>query len=214
MKLTCNTALATFLLAASSDAANIIANSLASSPDGTSPAKQVVSSAGAALPVNSLVRVGFFNDPAVNIAILAGDDFAAIDALFTPLGENPNSAADGTTGPIRINATGQYGGSIQNVASAYAPENTPLYVWVLNQSTADANATEWAIFRDATWRMPNEIGSLNLLTWQIDEPSEVIRGTLNTASNQIRLAPAQSIPEPGAAALALAAMVVLRRRRR
>ncbi len=218
MKSAFSITLSTLILASAAEGANIIANSLANS--GADLAKQVVSSEGANLPEGSLVRVGYFDTSRGDVADLTGNDFSAIDIMFVALGEDATWDADGTTGPIRINATGQFGGSIQNVANSYAPQDRELYLWVLNipnPSTAGPDTQwEWAIFRDASWVVPNDIGSINLVTWQINEADEVIKGTLDLGNNQIRLAviPEAVIPEPGMAAFCLAATSCLLRRRK
>jgi PEP-CTERM motif len=199
------------LLPMSAQAANVVANSLASGPGGNPPPRQVTSSLGSDLPTGALVRVGFFNNAAANMAVLTGNDFNAINSLFLPLGEDAGSTADGTTGPIRVNANGDIGGSITNIDNAYMAAGNPLWLWVLNSAATSPTPSEWAIFRDSTWMMPSGIGSINLQTWQIDSAGEVLRGALSGA-NQIRLQ--QAIPEPGSLGLAGVALLGLVRRRR
>ena len=115
------------LLTPAAQSANVLANSLASGPGGTPPARDVVSTTGANLATGSLVRVGYFNNAQGNMAILTGNNFAAINNLFLSLGEDSGSAADGETGPITIAASGDIAGSIANVDNAYMPAGRELY---------------------------------------------------------------------------------------
>jgi hypothetical protein len=203
------------LLPASAHAANVVANSLASGPGGNPPARRVTTALGTHLPTGSLVRVGFFSNASANMAVLMGTDFNATNSLFLPLGEDAGSSADGTTGPIRANANGDFGGAIVNIDNAYMPAGSPLWLWVLNSPIANDSANEWVIFRDSSWIMPSGIGSINLATWQIDSEDEVVCGEL--LPNEIRmpnLLYLSCIPEPDSLALALLALVVMRRRRR
>jgi PEP-CTERM motif len=195
-----------------SHGANVVITSLAAGPGGEA-AKQVVTSANANVPQGSIVRVGHFDLTSVggSTAILTVGLFPALEAIFTPLGENAGSAADGTSGPVVVNAAGGIGGSIQNVDNAFMPAGRALYAWVFAQPTPNAAATQWTIFRDSTWLMPAGIGSINLQTWQIDQASEVFRGTLDLGANRIAMA---VIPEPGSALLGMIGLVVAWRRRR
>jgi hypothetical protein len=181
--------------------------------------------AGSPLPTGSVVRVGFFNDPVADIAIISGTDFSAIDQKFNSLGEGvvPNSGSV-SAGALAIGANaGRFSFTVQNVQQSYLPAGKQMFYWVFNSSTA-STATQWALFTNddtsgggSPWlsvlentEVPGS-GDLSLAVQQarVDDASDVITGTLN--ADQLRLA---VIPEPSLAALCLSAGALLFRRRR
>jgi hypothetical protein len=193
----------------------------------------LTSSTGTPLQDGSAIRVGFFNDPAVNAAILTGTDFTAINALFKPIGEG--QAGGGTlsagvlasatlpllgTDPL-VSGPGRFSFSVGGITQTYAPQNTPIYFWVFNDAVP-AQATEWAIFTNddsanggTPWLVPfddpNLGGSTTLAvtTTRVDDVTDVITGSLD--GGQLRL---EAVPEPSLAALCLTATSLLFRRRR
>lgn len=184
--------------------------------------RQFVDSSGTPLADGNAVRVGFFNDAAANIQIISGNDFDAINALFKPLGEGAAGAGTVAAGSLATRTQGTPGRltyQIEGVTQSYLPAGTQLYVWVFNNANPAA-ATQWAIFTnndDNPWVAavdnPDVPGSGNLsLPIQnsiIDDANDVLKGSLS--AGQIRLS---QVPEPGMAALCLAALTLAARRRR
>jgi|GEM_PF-2530649 len=194
----------------------------------------LASSTGVELPSGSAIRVGLFNDPVTNAVILQGNNFASIDALFTPIGEG-DAGGGNVVNPLSINATpGRFSFSVLNITQAYLQAGLPLYYWAFNNANP-AQATEWAIFTNddsanagTPWVVPvddpNTGGSrtLTVTTANIDDASDLVRGTYGTSTTPplipgdpallaIRLSP---IPEPSLAALCLTATGLWFRRRR
>ena len=163
---------------------------------------------------NSSLRIGTFsvvpNDPA-----LTGTDFAALDALFTPLGtENVDAGSGNTSASLQNPYTtpGVHGGAVTGVTTTFLSPNTALYLWIFNNNDPSA-AGEWGIFHDPAWVAPNDLGSVNLATFQINQASDAITGRHNIGDGAIQLA---VVPEPSTSLFALfsAGLLVLRRRRR
>ena len=185
--------------------------------------RQFVDSTGTLLPDGNAVRVGFFNDVSANIHIISGNDFNSINALFRPLAEGAAGAGTVTTGSLATRTQGTSSGRltyvIDGVTQSYLPAGTQLYVWVFNNANPAA-ATQWAIFTnndDSPWVAavdnPDVPGSgdlsLPIQNSIIDDADDVLKGSLS--AGQVRLAP---VPEPGMAALCLAALTLAVRRRR
>jgi hypothetical protein len=192
-------------------AANVAVSTLA----GGVAAKKIVTSTGANLPENSLIRVGNFNLPGGDTTILEIGLFPELNAIFKPIGEDPVLATDGTTGPIRANVTGDVPFlSINGVDDSWfptpaSPATLPLYIWAFATPAPDATTTDFAIFRDDTWNMPLGLNAINLQTQQITDATEVFRGTLDLAGGRIVL-----VPEPASALLGLIGLGLTLRRRR
>lgn len=212
----------TFALAAVSQGAITIAgNNLGGS------GRILADAAGTPLPVGSLIRLGFFNDPVADAAVIASTNFSAIDAIFKSLGEglvNSGTVATGSLtmgAPVSAPVAGRFSFSIQNVQQSYLPQDKLMFYWIFNSSSA-ASASEWAIFTNddssgggAPWLskfddpgIPGS-GDLSLAAQQlrVDDASDVITGTI--VGDQLR-----TIPEPSLAALGLTATALLFRRRR
>lgn len=207
--------------AASQAAISVFGNNLGS----VANARLLADASGTLLPTGSAIRVGFFNDPVADIAIISGTNFSAIDAKFKSLGEGvvPNSGTV-ATGALAVGAAaGRFSFEIQSIQQSYLPAGKQMYYWVFNSASA-ASATQWALFtNDDTsgggqpWvsvledpGVPSS-GDLQLAVQQarVDDASDVVTGTLN--GGQLRLA---VIPEPSLAALCLSAGALLFRRRR
>jgi len=206
----------TFLLAGNLFGTNIlVTDSVAVGPD---PARNFVTSSGATLPVGSIVRLGFFDDPTGNNSIITSSNLAAINAIFQPLGTEAGNPAFGS-GSLTINAAGIIGS--QTITGVQVdpnplngvPTGTQLFLWVFNAPTA-ASASEWGIFaaNDTSWLAPaNSLANISLGTFQLDDPSEILTGQLS--GDQLRL---EAVPEPSAAILLAsfgAALGLIRRRR-
>ena len=185
----------------------------------------LASSSGAELPTGSAIRVGFFNDPVSNTAILAGSDYGAINAIFKPIGEGQVGGGTVSTGALSVNATpGRFSFAVNSITQTYAPQNTPIYFWVFNDAVPAA-ATEWAIFTNddssnsgSPWIVPfddPDLGgsiTMSVITTRVDDASDLVSGTFGVSAGgfpQIR-----TVPEPGLAALCLTAIPLFLRRRR
>ena len=207
------------LTAASQGAISIAGNNLGGS------GRVLADASGSALPTGSAVRIGFFNDPVADIAIISGTDFSAIDAKFKSIGEGvvPNSGTVSAGAlAIGVNA-GRFSFTVQDVQQSYLPAGKQMFYWVFNSSTP-STATQWALFTNddssgggSPWVSVQEdtqvpgSGDLSLAVQQlrVDDASDVITGTIS--ADQLRLA---VIPEPSLAALCLSAGALLFRRRR
>lgn len=180
--------------------------------------------AGTPLPAGSLVRVGFFNDPVADIAVISGTDFSSIDQLFKSLGEGVVNSGTVTEGALAVTASGRFSFTVSGAEQSYLPPDKLMFLWVFNASSA-ASATQWALFTnddsndgDLPWLSKLDIPAvptsgdvvLPASQAQVDDASDVITGSI--VGNQLRL---EVIPEPSLAALCLSAAgaLVLRRRR-
>ena len=181
--------------------------------------KQYTSSTGALLS-GDLGTIGTFDTSGSNLLTLqTSNDFATVNALFKPLGENAGVGSGSETGVgqtagtgLKINntpTTGDIFAQLTGATNTYVAQNTLLYAWVFNASTTGA-ATEWGIFTATTgWNMPNDVGSETLGS---EEVNSIIRGS--STSTTLRLA--NVVPEPSVASLSLvgALLGLVRRRRR
>ncbi len=186
-------------------AVSIVSNSLAGG-------KKVVSSGASDLPAGSVVRVGFITDPLGNDAILRGGNFAALNAIFTPLGTENSTAGSGTGAfVIGTPTAGNWASTINGVENSYVPVGTQLYLWVLNNSVP-ANATEWGLYADPLWKMPDGTlvaNQISITTSSIDSAAEVFRGSNNGATLGT-----MPVPEPSTAILLVGASSLFFARRR
>ena len=179
-------------------------------------------STGDLLQFGDCIRIGTFNTTGGNLAILQNsNDYAAINALFNPLGEG--NAFSGTVTQVNnsgsfltINdffGTGNVLGQIANIEASYIAAGTQLFAWVFDSALPE-NATQWGIYSSSTgWNFPNGLGSETLASFEIDT---VIRGATTggtTSSDRLSLAP---VPEPAGLFLILltGAMMFVRRSRR
>ncbi|MBL9146848.1 MAG: PEP-CTERM sorting domain-containing protein [Verrucomicrobiaceae bacterium] len=172
------------------------------------------------LTAGSVIRVGYFNwtDLVTRNVLATSNNYAELDALFTPLGESrPNGGSVLQTGApgqnIVINdqfEAGHVFGQITGIESTYLPTNTDLVLWVFNSSTA-STASEWGIFTTSSgWEFPAALGSQTLASIEVEE-ANIIRGSFNSTSNHLRLS---VVPEPSGLLLLLSTALVVRRRRR
>ena len=180
-------------------------------------------SGGSLLAMGSAVRVGLFDLSGGNLTtIQTSNDYFAVNALFTPLGENggvtgasaqPNNAS---TTMLMINdffGAGNILGQIGNIESAYLAAGRQLFAWVFN-TAAPESASEWGIFSATTgWNSPSTLGSETLATSEIDT---ILRGSTTgglTTSDRLSLSP---VPEPGSLLLVIGSALAfsLRRSRR
>ena len=175
---------------------------------------------GAPLNTPNIIRVGYFDDPAANAAVLSSSNFSAIDALFKPVGEGLTNGGTATT----ITATnGLFAFSVATILQSYLPVGKLMFLWAFNAATP-ATATQWALFTNddtsgggSPWLSPLEDAgipgsgdmTLSMQVDRVNDASDVIKGSLS--GNQLRLAP---IPEPSLLALLLTALPLLARRRR
>ena len=175
---------------------------------------------GAPLNTPNIIRVGYFDDPAANAAVLSSSNFSAIDALFKPVGEGLTNGGTATT----ITASnGLFAFNIANILQSYLPVGKLMFLWAFNAATP-ATATQWALFTNddtsgggSPWLSPLEDAgipgsgdmTLSVQVDRVNDASDVIKGSLS--GNQLRLAP---IPEPSLLALLLTALPLLARRRR
>lgn len=172
------------------------------------------------LTAGSVIRVGYFNwtDLVTRNVLATSNNYAELDALFTPLGESrPNGGSVLQTGAPGQNLVindqfeaGHVFGQIRDIESTYLPTNTDLVVWVFNSSTA-STASEWGIFTTSSgWEFPAALGSQTLASIEVEE-ANIIRGSFNSTSNHLRLS---VVPEPSGLLLLLSTALVVRRRRR
>jgi hypothetical protein len=174
-----------------------------------------VTSTGTDLALGNVVRVGTFDISGGTGLLTSSNDFAALNAIFTPLAEgraNGGTATGANISPqnVSINNTGTTGNvfsQITGVAGNYIPQGTQLYVWVFNNSNPAA-ASEWGIFSSTNvlWDFPPDLGSATLSSGTADV---VYRGTLQGGA--LRLA---AIPEPSSFALLALGLACFTRRRR
>jgi hypothetical protein len=182
----------------------------------------LASTSGTTLPTGTRIRVGFFNNPSGNAAIISGNDFAAIDAIFNPLGEGDVGGGTVSTGSLAIGATaGRFSYEISGITQAYLAAGVPLYYWVLNSNQIAAGNGQWAIFSNndsnnggTPWVAPVDDpvlgGSIPLAVTnlRIDDADDIARGAV--AGTQLRL----EVPEPTSLSfLGLGLLALFRRRR-
>ncbi|MFN0130164.1 MAG: PEP-CTERM sorting domain-containing protein [Verrucomicrobiales bacterium] len=214
-------AISLFTLTCSSDAAiSVTGNNLGGS------GRILADAAGTPLPAGSLIRVGFFNDPVADIAVISGTDFSSIDQLFKSLGEGVANSGTLTDGSLAagVPTAGRFSFTISGAEQSYLPPNKLMFLWVFNASSA-ASATQWALITnndsndgDLPWLSKvDDVGipgsgnlSLPMQQAQVDDASDVVTGSI--VGNQLRL---EVVPEPSLAALCLSATgaLLLRRRR-
>ena len=179
-------------------------------------------SAGDLITLGSCIRIGVFDTSGANLTTLqTSNDYFAINALFTPLGESGGDSGTvtqfGNSGSVLIIndlfGTGNVLGQIANIDSAYLPAGQQLYAWVFNSSTP-LGSEQWGIYTSTTgWNFPEALGSETLSTFEIDT---IIRGSTTgglTTSDRLSLSP---VPEPAGSLLILATGLIyhLRRTRR
>jgi len=175
-----------------------------------------MTSGEALLPVGALVRIGKFDiSTGPNLTtIQTGNDFGAVDALFTPLAESIANAgvvaqASNPGDTLIINDfSGERGnivGQIHSIQAGYAvAPGDRLFAWVFDTSDP-LTATEWGIFSadSGDWDMPSDLGTETLATGEIDSVgTEVFRGSIVAGSGNLLLSP---VPEPSIAAMLLSA---------
>jgi len=174
---------------------------------------------GDLLAMGSSIRIGRFDTSGGNFGLLqTSNDYAAVSALFNPLGEG--SIASGivtqalnTGSLLMVNdffGTGNVLGQIANIDSAFLATGTQLYAWVFN-TAVPSNATEWGIYTSSSgWNFPSGLGAETLATFEIDS---VLRGGTTggmTSADRFSLSP---VPEPTGLFLLLCAGFALGFRR-
>lgn len=193
--------------------------------------RTITSSTGTAVVTGS-IRIGYFANIVGSDSVMRGGDYAALNAIFIPLGEVGSDATGGDVtspvvagnNPIPIGATaGKYTGQITGIKNSYLPTGTRLFILASNSLDPKSSApTEWALVSDAAWVAPlddvNLGGSITLSlnnTNINDANADVWRGTIGT-SGVLNLAAATPIPEPTIASLmlVLGGLTVSTRRRR
>lgn len=195
--------------------------------------RQILTSTGALLTGGS-VRIGYFANIGASDSVMRGGDWAALNALFIPLGE---SAANPTRGDVTTPATagdlpipvpsgaspGRYSGQITGITSAGLPLGTRLFILVSNSSNPAVGApSEWALVSEAAWVAPFDdpftggSATLALNATNIDSvANDVWRGNISTtgaSANFLTLAVA--VPEPTSLVICAFLSVGLLRRRR
>lgn len=172
---------------------------------------QYADALGGLLPSGSVIRVGVFDlsAPGNYTLLQTSNDYAALNALFTPLAEGlPNSGTIFEAGApgqqLVINdmfGAGDVFGQIINIEDNYF-QNTPnLYAWVFNNANPSA-ATQWGIFTATNgWAFPMNPGSETLATFEVDT---VVRGANTGAFLQL-----SQVPEPGTILLVIIGVAFL-----
>lgn len=181
---------------------------------------------GTLLSFGSAVRVGYFDlsSPSVVNTLQTSDLYAVVNALFTPLAESVTDAGTvlqaGNLGQQLIindsfGSTGHLFGQVENIESTYLAKDARLSVWVFNNADPSL-ATEWGIFSAVSgWEFPAALGSQTLATFEItNAATEVVRGSYDGGSQQLRLDAISNVPEPGSLTLLVIAGFVAQRRRR
>jgi hypothetical protein len=186
----------------------------------------ILSSSGTKLAAGSSVRIGSI--PSVDLAAFqSSNSYSTLNSFFTPIGEGTLPSVSGTlseTGtPVGnsntmfvnngggLNVAGSFLGSF-SVPAGYMTLNTPLYLWVFNSSDP-STATQWAVFGDASWTFPSNLGTASLT--MTSSGINVIRGSTNGSNYDLANIPA--VPEPTTISLLASAVVMggvaLRRRK-
>ncbi|MEM7147465.1 MAG: hypothetical protein AAF591_20280 [Verrucomicrobiota bacterium] len=158
------------------------------------------------LPSGSVVRVGHFDD--ADLAFIStSNDFAAIDSLFTPLGEGGTSGTllpengQSMNGPVIVNddpAQGDFSAQIVQNNVGYLASGLQAYWWVFNSATP-ATATQWGIYASSaiTWVTPDPTNSFQFLAQNPGDLTSlggtVFRGSFGGGSDLVL---AEIIPEP------------------
>jgi hypothetical protein len=175
---------------------------------------------GDLLTMGSCVRIGLFDLSGGNLTtIQTSNDYFAVDALFTPLGENGGAAGESaqannaSSTMLMINdffGVGNILGLIGNIEFAYLASGRQLFAWVFN-TAAPEDATEWGIYSATSgWDSPNAFASETLATFEIDT---ILRGSTTggiTISDRLSLSP---VPEPGSLLLILGSALAFTARR-
>ncbi|MEM0895523.1 MAG: autotransporter-associated beta strand repeat-containing protein [Verrucomicrobiota bacterium] len=148
--------------------------------------KTVTTSSGGSLSSGSTtVLLGTFTNPVANDAVIRGDDYAAMIALFTEFGDG-NATAGSGAGGYTVDGSGEFSGIVSGIdasVSGFAPSGTDVYMLIVDDDGI-GDVDQWAVFRDATWEVPAD--SLPFLdtffTSDIDSQSELLRGNDNGGS--------------------------------
>lgn len=185
--------------------ASILALALAGTPVYGSVTIQIISdssrglildSTGAPLVDGSLMRVGFFDVEINDLTVSELLDPSLVEPLFTEFTSFSSSLGNFLDTDLNLLATNPL---------------EQIYIWVFNASDPNL-ATEYGIFTSTGWTSPNDGGSLNMLSSEIDE-TKVGTTDESTPTNYL-LTP---VPEPAHFAVIFGLFglgVVIWRRRR
>ncbi|MGC9452214.1 MAG: PEP-CTERM sorting domain-containing protein [Oceanipulchritudo sp.] len=156
---------------------------------------QIQDSTAATLPDGSLMRVGFFDIPALT-SLTPSEllDYDIVNPLFTEF----------------VTFTSASGNFLANDSSLPATNvGDQVYLWVFDSPTAPT-ATEYGIFTSTLWLSPADTGSLNMVSSAIN--TITVGSTAGSSPTNYLLTP---VPEPAHFALLLGSLglgVILLRR--
>jgi len=184
----------TFIFAASAISANatITIQAISNSATGL-----ILDSSEQSLGETGYMRIGVFDEAALELLSISElADYDTVDSLFTEY-----TTFTSASGNFLSNTNITYPGT--------AGEN--LYAWVFN-STSPESADEYAIFGSSSWTVPNDTGTANLVSSQIN--NVVFGSTIAGSPTNYALSP---VPEPStfaaiAGVLALGFTATRRRR--
>ena len=202
---------------------------IALSSNNSGGAGRVVTTSSSTALTGGSIRIGYFADIVQSDTIMRGGDYAALQAIFIPLGEktsvpsggdvtNPVVAGDLPV-PIGNITAGKFNGTIDGIQNSYAPSGTRIFLLISNSADPKTSApTEWALISNAGWTVPtDDVLAPPSLTMAVNTTnigaSQVWRGSLGSNTN-LTLAAAAAVPEPSIAILCLVGVFAGLRRRK